>query len=65
MWLICSLHRNEYRNLKLTEPTWEGNWGGVKRTKRNELILVAINICMKTTQGNSLCSYLYFKLANT
>jgi hypothetical protein len=35
----------------------------VKRTRGDEPIGVAIYICLETTQGNSLCSYLYLKLA--
>jgi hypothetical protein len=35
----------------------------VKRTGRCELIEAVIHICMETTQGDSLCSYLYLKLA--
>jgi hypothetical protein len=35
----------------------------VKRTGRGKSIGVVIHICMGTTQGNSLCSYLYLKLA--
>jgi hypothetical protein len=35
----------------------------VKRTERGESVGVVIYICMGTAQGNSLCSYLYFKLA--
>jgi hypothetical protein len=35
----------------------------VKRTGRDEPVGVVIHICIKTTQGNSLCSYLYLKLA--
>jgi hypothetical protein len=35
----------------------------VKRTERGESIGVVIHICMGTTQGNFLCSYLYLKLA--
>jgi hypothetical protein len=35
----------------------------VKRTGRHEPVGVVIHICMETTQGNYLCSYLYFKLA--
>jgi hypothetical protein len=30
---------------------WEGDSGGVKRTKRDEPIGVVIHICMETTQG--------------
>jgi hypothetical protein len=37
----------------------------VKRTGRDETIGVVIHICMETTQGNSLCRYLYLKLAKT
>jgi hypothetical protein len=36
---------------------WEADWGGVKRTGRGESFGAA------TTQGNSLCSYLYLKPA--
>jgi hypothetical protein len=35
----------------------------VKRTGRDELVGVVIHICMEITQGKSLCSYLYLKLA--
>jgi hypothetical protein len=35
----------------------------VKRTRRDEPNGVIIHTCMETTQGNSLCSYLYLKLA--
>jgi hypothetical protein len=35
----------------------------VKKTERSESTGVVIHICMGTTQGNSLCSYLYLKLA--
>jgi hypothetical protein len=35
----------------------------VKRNGRDEPIRVVIHIFMETTQGNSLCSYLYLKLA--
>jgi hypothetical protein len=35
----------------------------VKRTGRGESTGTVIHICMGTTQGNSLCSYLYLKLA--
>jgi hypothetical protein len=35
----------------------------VKRTRADEPVRVVIYICMETTQGNSLCSYLYLKLA--
>jgi hypothetical protein len=34
----------------------------VKRTGRGESIGAVIHICMGSTQGNSLCSYLYHKL---
>jgi hypothetical protein len=37
----------------------------VKRTGRDEPAGVVIHICMETTQGNSLYSYLYLKLAKT
>jgi hypothetical protein len=35
----------------------------VKRTTGDEPIGFAIYICMEITQGNSLCNYLYLKLA--
>jgi hypothetical protein len=31
----------------------------VKRSSRDESVWVVIHICIKTTQGNSLCCYLY------
>jgi hypothetical protein len=42
---------------------WEGNYGGVKRIRRDEPNGVVIHICMEISQGNPLCSYLYLKLA--
>jgi hypothetical protein len=35
----------------------------VRSADRDETISIVIHICMETTQGNSLCSYLYLKLA--
>jgi hypothetical protein len=35
------------------------------RTRNDKPIGVVIHICMETTQGNSLCNYLYLKLAKT
>jgi hypothetical protein len=35
----------------------------MKRTGSDESILVVIHICMETTEGFSLSSYLYLKLA--
>jgi hypothetical protein len=37
----------------------------VKRARRDEPIGVVTQICMETTQENSLCSYLYLKLVKT
>jgi hypothetical protein len=37
----------------------------VKRTERDEPVGVVIYICIEATQGNSLCSDLYLKLAKT
>jgi hypothetical protein len=37
----------------------------VKRTGRDEQIGVVTHIYMEATKGNSLCSYLYLKLAKT
>jgi hypothetical protein len=36
----------------------------LKRTGRGESIGVVIHTCVETIQGNSLCSYLYLKVAN-
>jgi hypothetical protein len=41
----------------------ESGLEGVRRTGRGESIGAEIHICMETTQGHSLCSYLYLKLA--
>jgi hypothetical protein len=49
--------------LNWLEPIWEVNEGVVKRTGRGESVGAVIHICMRTTQGNSLCSHLYVKLA--
>jgi hypothetical protein len=35
----------------------------VKRIGRGKSIRTVIHMCMETTQENSLCSYLYLKLA--
>jgi hypothetical protein len=37
----------------------------VKRTGRGESIGAIIYISIETSEGNSLCSYLYLKLAKT
>jgi hypothetical protein len=37
----------------------------VKKTKRNQPIRVITQTCMEKTKENSLCSYLYLKLAKT
>jgi hypothetical protein len=37
----------------------------VKRIERDEPIGVVIHKTLETTQGNSLCSYLYLRLAKT
>jgi hypothetical protein len=44
-------------------PPGEGNKGGLKKTRGDEPIGVIIHILMEVTQGNSLYSYLYLKLA--
>jgi hypothetical protein len=62
---MCSLYRNKYSILNWQSPLWEGDWGIGKRTCRDEPIWVVIHICMETTQGISLYSYLYLKLAKT
>jgi hypothetical protein len=37
----------------------------VKKTRRDQSPGDVIHMCMETTQGNSLCSHLYLKLAKT
>jgi hypothetical protein len=49
--------------LNWLRPLWEGDQEVVKRSGRDEPIWVVINICMATTLGISLYSYLYLKLA--
>jgi hypothetical protein len=49
--------------LNWPEPPWEVDFGRVKRTGRGVSIGVVRHICMEATQGNFLCSYLFFKLA--
>jgi hypothetical protein len=41
----------------------EGDKAGVKRIRGDEPNEVVICICFETTQGNSLCRYLFLKLA--
>jgi Ca2+/Na+ antiporter len=60
---MCSLYRNEYRNLKLAGSTMGRGLERSKRTDRDVPVGVVIHICMETTQENSLSSYLYLKLA--
>jgi hypothetical protein len=62
---MCSLYQNEYSNFKLVSPLWEGARGEVKRSGRDEPILVLIHIYMETSQGTFLYSYLYLKLTKT
>jgi hypothetical protein len=47
--------------LNWSGPPWEGDYRGVMNTGRDEPIGVIIHICMETTQGISLYSYLYLK----
>jgi hypothetical protein len=44
-------------------PLWEGDQEVVKRSGRDESILVVIHMCMEATLGISLYSCLYPKLA--
>jgi hypothetical protein len=37
----------------------------MKRTRRDASIGIVIHIQVETMQGNSLCSYIYFKLAKS
>jgi hypothetical protein len=62
IWLIYSLYKNEYKNLKLAETTIRKGLEEI-----NQLGLwhtyIYIYIYMEISQGNSLCSYLYLKQA--
>jgi hypothetical protein len=49
--------------LNWPRPLWEGDMEGVEKTGRDETIEVVIHIYIETTQGNSLYSDLYLKLA--
>jgi hypothetical protein len=62
---MSSLQRNEYSNLKLARPLWEGDEEVVKRSGRDEPIWVVLCMCMEATLGISLYSYPYLKLAKT
>jgi hypothetical protein len=46
-------------------PPCEGDYGGVKRTGRDEPTVVVIHTCIERIQGNFLSSYLYLKPAKT
>jgi hypothetical protein len=61
MWLISTLYRNEYSNVKLAEATMGRRLRS--RTGRDEPVWIIIHIGMETTQGISQYSYLYLKLA--
>jgi hypothetical protein len=56
------MYRREYSK-NLHRPLWEGDWGVVKKSGRDEPIWVVTYICLETTQGISLHSYLHLKLA--
>jgi hypothetical protein len=47
----------------LNGPGTPWDYGGVKRIRGEETAGAVIHICMEISQGNSLCSYLYLKLA--
>jgi hypothetical protein len=51
--------------LNWQRPLWEGDQKVVKRSGRDEPVWVIIHIYMERTQGISLYSYLYLKLAKT
>jgi hypothetical protein len=57
------MYRNEYRNLKLAGATMGRGLGRSEEDWKGWTNWVVIHICMETTQGNSLCIYLYLKLA--
>jgi hypothetical protein len=63
MWFLCSLYRNEYGNLQLAMATRERELGRSEETGRDKPIGVVMYMYMETSQGISLCSYLYLKLA--
>jgi hypothetical protein len=65
MWLMYSLKRSKYNNLKLAEAT-TGRWREVgKKSGRDEPMWVAIHKYIEAMLGISLYSYLYLKLAKT
>jgi hypothetical protein len=49
--------------LNWQRPLWGGDQEVVKRSCRDELMWVAIQMCMEAMLGISLYSYLYHKLA--
>jgi hypothetical protein len=59
--LIYSLNRNEYRKFNLACATTESGLGRSEEDWKRWTNWDYIYI--ETTQGNSLCSYLYLKLA--
>jgi hypothetical protein len=62
MWLIYSLYRSTYSNLKLAESTMGRGLGSSMRSGRDEPIWVVIHMCMEAMLKISLYSYLYLKL---
>jgi hypothetical protein len=51
--------------LNWQRPLWEGDQEVVKGSGRNEPMWIAIYMCMETTQGISLYSYLHLKVAKS
>jgi hypothetical protein len=51
--------------LNWQRPLWEGDQEVMKGSGRDEPIWFAIHMCMESTLGISLYSYLYLKLAKT
>jgi hypothetical protein len=71
--LLAAFHQVHNENWELIHieilnwrgSPWEGDEGGVKRTRGDEPTVFVIHICKEISQGNSLCSYFYLKLAKT
>jgi hypothetical protein len=62
-WLIYSLYKNEYRNLKAAETTIRKGPTRMKKIRGDKPIEVITHTHTEVSQGNSLCSYLYLKQA--
>jgi hypothetical protein len=53
------LNKNNIVIINWQRPLWKRDQEVVKRSGRDEPIWVVVHMCMETTQGISLYSYLY------